>query len=212
MSTKSGPFNEQQVSQLTKAFHRGAAESSSALAQWLNAPMNISIDSIDQCPLEIAIGVLGEADAAVCMCLMEMRGTLTGHMLLAFDDVSGLALSDMLMSRPPGTAAEWGEVEISSVQETMNIAGSAYLNGIADDLSERSKQKFELIPSPPNFLRDFAESLLESAFMDQALISSDVVFAKARFDLCGQPLRWTFLLIPDPVSLQKLSETLANLS
>lgn len=212
MSTISGPFNERQITQLTKAFHRGAAESSSALAQWLNSAMNMSIDAVDQCPLETAIGVLGAADSAVCMCLMEMQGTLTGHMLLAFDDVSGLAMSDLVMAREPGTASAWGEVEISSVLETMNIAGSAYLNGIARDLSERSKRKFELIPSPPQFLRDYAESILESAFMDQAIAASDVVFARARFDLSGQPLRWTFLLIPDPGSLQILSEILANLS
>jgi chemotaxis protein CheY-P-specific phosphatase CheC len=146
------------------------------------------------------------------MCLMEMQGTLTGHMLLAFDDISGLALSDLVMAQERGTASEWGELEISSVLETMNIAGSAYLNGIARDFSERSNRKVELIPSPPQFLRDYAESLLESAFMDQAITASDVVFARARFDLSGQPLRWTFLLIPDPSSLEILTAILANLS
>lgn len=205
-------FNEQQITQVTKAFHQGAAEASTALAKWLNSPMTMAIDSVDQCPLDAAIGVLGEEDSSICMCLMEMQGTLTGHMLLAFDDASGLALADILMGHPAGTSAEWGEVESSCVLETMNIAGSAYLNGISNDLSQRSHDKVELIPSPPMFLRDFAESLLETAFMNQAIASSDVVFARTRFDLQGQALRWTFLLIPDPASLQRLSEILAELS
>ena len=146
------------------------------------------------------------------MCLMEMQGSLTGHMLLAFDDASGLAVADLLLRRQEGTADAWGDVERSCIMETMNIAGSAYLNGIARDLSERSGQTIELIPTPPIFMRDFTESLLETAFLDQAVAGNDVVFALARFDLSGRPLRWTFLLIPDPASLQRLSEILASLT
>ncbi|WP_010585912.1 CheC, inhibitor of MCP methylation [Schlesneria paludicola] len=209
---QSQTFNDRQIAQLTKAFHQGAAEASAALVKWLNSTMTMAIDSVNQCPLDVAIGVLGEGDSPVCMCLMEMQGTLTGHMLLAFDDPSGLALSDILTGRTAGTANEWGEVESSCVLETMNIAGSAYLNGISNDLSQRSHNQVELIPSPPMFLRDFAESLLETAFMDQAVANGDVVFARTRFDLQGQALRWTFLLIPDPASLQRLSEILTDLS
>jgi chemotaxis protein CheC len=212
LSTESRLFSEHQISRLSQAFHRGASESSAALERWLNAPTTMSIDSVDQCSLEDAISVLGNEDGAVCMSIMEMQGTLNGHMLLAFDDDSGLALSDLLLSRPRETAVEWGEMEISCVLETMNIAGSTYLNGIATDLSERGREAVELIPTPPLFLRDFAESLLETAFLDQAIIGGNVVFARARFDLSGQPLRWTFLLIPDPASLTHLSEILANLT
>jgi chemotaxis protein CheY-P-specific phosphatase CheC len=206
----SQPFTPRQIAQLTNAFHRGAAESSLALGHWLNASVTLSIDAVDQCPLEVAISVLGAGENPVCVSLMEMEGTLAGHMLLAFDDASGLAIPDLLMTRVPGTSSQWSDLEISCVQETMNIAGSAYLNGVARDLTERSGQSIELIPSPPHFLRDFAESLLESAFMDQALAVNDVVFARTRFDLAGQPLRWTFLLIPNPESLKILSDILAS--
>lgn|GEM_PF-404661 len=201
-----------QLRQLAPAFHHAASAASQALAQWLNAPTTMTIDSVDQCRLEDATGVLGDGDALLCMCLMEMQGTLTGHMLLAFDDASGHALADLLLSRSSSISGTWGDVEISCVLETMNIAGSAYLNGIADDLSGRSGNQVALLPTPPRFLRDFAESLLEASFMDQAVAGTDVVFAKARFDMAGQPLRWTFLLIPDPTSLKRLSELLAGLS
>jgi len=139
---------------------------------------------------------------------MQMEGTLTGQMVLAFDDASGLSLSDLLLGNPPGTAAEWGEVEISSALESMNILGSAYLNGMAEFLSEAVDETVSLIPSPPVFFRDFAESLLETAFMEQAAAGSHILFARARFELHGRPLNWTFLLIPDPGSLKKLSEIL----
>lgn len=212
MSSNPPSLSDLQIDQLAIALHRGAAEASTALAQWLDAVTTMSIDSVDQCPLENATSVLGDGDKAVCMCLMEMQGSLTGHMLLAFDDASGLAVADLLLTRQEGTADAWGDVERSCIMETMNIAGSAYLNGIARDLSERCGQTIELIPTPPIFMRDFTESLLETAFLDQAVAGNDVVFALARFDLSGRPLRWTFLLIPDPASLQRLSEILASLT
>lgn len=212
LSAEIRPFTAQQITQLEKAFHQGAVVASSALQQWFRVPTSMSIDAVDQLPLENVTGILDQADAAVCMCLMEMQGSLNGHMLLAFDDTSGLAVCDLVLSRESGTAVEWGDLETSCVLETMNIAGSAYLNGIARNLSERTGRFIELMPTPPIFLRDFAESLLESAFLDQAIAGTDVVFAKACFVLQGEPLRWTFLLIPDPDSIKRLSDILADLS
>lgn len=212
MSAKVGPLSKSQIVHLSKAVQQGASDASVAMAKWLNSPVTISMGSVDQCPLAQAANILGFEDAEISAVLMQMQGTLTGHMLLAFDDVSGLALSDLLTARAEGTATDWGEVEISSVLETMNIVGSAYLNGVARQLSELIERPFELIPSPPTFLHDFAESLLESACMDQAMAGSHVIFAKAQFQLSGQPLCWTFLLIPSPEAFEILSEQLMNLS
>lgn len=204
-------FTGRQLERLEHAFHLGAAEASAALGKWLTVPTTISIEAVDQCPLADATNILGDDDAAVCMCLMQMQGTLTGQMLLAFDDGSGLVMADLLLAQSQGTATAWGEVEISSALETMNIAGSAYLNGIARDLSEHGSGRVQLIPTPPTFLRDFAESLLQTAFVNQAAAGSRIVSARASFELQGDLVRWTFLLIPDPASLNRLAEILDTL-
>ena len=47
---------------------------------------------------------------------------------------------------------------------------------------------------------------------DLAIVGSEAVFARARFDLAGKPVRWTFLLIPDPASLTRLSNLLSNIA
>ncbi|MFO1019796.1 MAG: hypothetical protein U0903_03755 [Planctomycetales bacterium] len=208
MTLENKQFTPAQIHRLTGAFHRGAAEAADALHRWLSVSTEISIEGVDQCPLEAATSVLSEMGETVCMCVMRMEGTLTGQMILAFDDPSGLVLADLLLGKPGGTSTEWGELEISSSLESMNIIGSAYLNGIARYLSVENQPPVTLIPSPPLFLRDFVESLLESAFVEQAQAGSQIVFAKARFQMSGNPLRWTFLLIPDPDSLHRLSELL----
>lgn len=155
-------------------------------------------------PLQDAARLLGSGETAVCACLMSMEGGLTGQMLLGFEDASGLILADLILQRAAGTVAVWGEVEESAALETMNIAGSAFLNGIAENLAGRLGRDLSLIPSPPIFLRDFAESLLQSAFTCQAMDASVLVYAETSFVLAGQPLLWTFLWIPDSDSLRHL--------
>ncbi|WP_397570973.1 hypothetical protein [Schlesneria sp. T3-172] len=199
-----------QLQRLTAAFHAGAATASKAIEGWLMVPAVISIDSADECPLDLATTVLSETGDIVGMCVMQMEGTLSGRMVLAFDDLSGLSLSDLLLGKEPGTAVEWGEIEVSSALESMNILGSSYLNGMAANLTQEASSPVTLVPSPPQFYRDFAESLLQTVFMEQAVDGSHVLFARARFELRGQPLNWTFLLIPHPPSLQKLSQLLSS--
>lgn len=204
MNNERLPFSDRQLENLAQVLHRGVSDSAAAIGKWLAAPATVTIESVDQCSLAEATQVLGSPEDVVCMCQMQMQGTLTGQLLLAFDDASGLTLTDILLSKPPGTSTEWGEVETSAALETMNIVGSAYLNGIASSLSQLEGEHVSLIPTPPTFLRDFVESLLESAFVEQAEAGSYIVFAETSFELQNQPLRWTFLLIPDSESLATL--------
>lgn len=206
------PFNPGHIALLSEAFHRGVLASANALATWLDAPASVTIESIDQCPLEDATQALGDASDVCCMCVMQMQGTLTGQLLLAFDDASGLTLADLLLSHSPGTATNWGNVETSAALETMNIIGSTYLNGISESLSARQEASVSLIPTPPRFLRDFVESLLQAAFVEQAAVGRFIVFARTRFELRNLPLNWTFLLIPDPDSLSRMTAMLTAAS
>jgi chemotaxis protein CheC len=209
MQDVSPVLTNKDLERLATAFHGGADEASSALARWLNAPTQITVDSVDQCPLTEVASLLGNPDSVVCVCLMEMVGTLRGYMLLSFDDANGLALADLVLARAVGSATAWGEVEVSCVTETMNIAGSAYLNGLAAKLSAMCQSAVELLPTSPLFLRDFSESLLETAFLEQTMEKSQAVFARSRFEHAGQAFGWTFLLIPSPDSLRQLSQWLA---
>ncbi len=121
----------EQLELLQTTFHQGAAASSVALAKWLSKPTQISVDVVEQLSLHEATGVLGVGEDPMCFCCVEMTGLLTGELILAFDDASGLALADMLLDQPRGTAREWGEMETSAALETTNILCCAYLNSLA---------------------------------------------------------------------------------
>lgn len=203
MNDHSQLLNEQQLTVLSAAFHDSSADASNALAKWIGKPSVVEIDSLEQLPIEDAADLLAVGDEPICFCSAEMSGPLSGEMILAFDNASGLALADMLLDQPTGTADEWTEIAISAALETTNILCCAFLNGLARALSDAGKPA-ELLPSPPRFDRDFAASLLEFALMGQAIASDYIVAVKTRFVVDGTPLHWTLLLVPDAASVSRL--------
>ncbi len=200
-------LTEEQLAGLTASFHQGSADASRALAKWLGRPSMVEIDALDQLPLEAATGLLATGDEPVCFCSAEMSGALTGELILAFDDASGLTLADMLLNQPPGTTVEWTEMSTSAALETTNILCCAYLNSLSEILAKSGKQP-ELLPSPPQFSRDFAESLLEFALMGQAIANDHVILARTRFEIDAAPVNWTLLFVPDAESMARLPDLL----
>jgi chemotaxis protein CheC len=196
-----------QLTALQLSFHQGSADASAALAKWIGRPSVVEIDSLEQLPLVEATGLLAAGDEPMCFCTAEMNGLLTGEMILAFDDASGLALADILLDRPRGTTNKWTEMATSAALETTNILCCAYLNSLSRSFS-KSGESSELLPSPPNFSRDFAESLLESALMGQAISSDHVILARTTFEIDAALVNWTLLFVPDTQSMSRLPKML----
>lgn len=204
------PLTPSQLDKLSRSLHLGADKASEAMAIWLNVPSLVEFDSVEQSLIGDAVSLLGRGDETLCFCSMELTGTLTGHVILAFDDASGLSLSDLLLDRPASTATEWAELETSAALETANIIGCAYLNAMSETLISTDGQNVSLLPSPPTFRRDFAESLLQAAVMGQAMVSDFVVVARARFQIRGEQLNWHLLFVPDAESMLRLNEILSE--
>jgi chemotaxis protein CheC len=139
---------------------------------------------------------------------MTLEGRWTGKLIIAFEDESGLALVDMLLGRPMGTSTNWGELEESAALETGNILACAYLNSLTAHLPARHEMGSELLPSPPVLITDFAGSLLEAAFMEQAMVSDQVLLVRTQFCRDETQLRWHLFLIPDPEALVEIKDSL----
>ncbi|MBS0262809.1 MAG: chemotaxis protein CheC [Planctomycetes bacterium] len=199
-------LNDQQLAALTKLFAHGSTDASAALSRWLGRPAQIKISRIEEVALATAAEVLGDPELPVCFCAMSLQGALTGELILAMNDASGQALADLLLSRPLGTSRTWGEVEISAALETANIIGCAYLNALAQMLPDGT----ELLPTPPRFARDFAESLMEFALMNQAAVSDTVFLTQTEFQIAESPVDCHLLLVPDPESVTVLQGLLAK--
>ena len=200
-------LNATQLAALKLSLHQGSEDASRALAKWIGKPSVVEIDSLEQLPLEEATSLLAGGDEPICFCSAEMNGLLTGELILAFDDASGLALADMLLDQPQGTTDEWTEMATSAALETTNILCCAYLNSLSGSFSG-SGESSELLPSPPRFSREFAACLLEFALMGQAMASDQVILARTRFEIDATPVNWILLFVPDAQSMLRLPELL----
>ena len=64
----------------------------------------------------------------------------------------------------------------------------------------------ELLPTPPRFARDFAESLMEFALLGQVTASDQLLVARTRFEIEAKPVNWTLLFVPDAMSMSPLPD------
>lgn len=199
------PLTETQKHSLSLIFERGAESGTHALTQWLGRPVHLAVSAVEQAELADATEVLGPGDSLIAACAMQLLGAMTGQIILAFEDRSGLALADLLLSRPVGTADSWGDLERSAAMETANIVGCAYLNALAAHLPLTGPGvPATLTPSPPTFLHEFAASLLEFALMDQVSASDRVLLINTQFSIERTRLDWTLLFVPSGDSLRAL--------
>ncbi len=196
-------LNQNQLDSLTAIFQEGAKHASEALSRWIGRPTELIVQRVVLLALADAAAVLGIADEPINACVMGVAGRLTGRLMLAFDDRSGWALTELLTMRPLGSASEWSELERSAALETANIVGCSYLNSLSRYLS-RSGPDADLLPSPPEYVRDYAYAILESAMLDQALHSNTVLLTETDFHLEGTPATWNLLFLPDDSSVHEL--------
>ena len=201
-------FTDSQRAELTKLFRLGADDASDALTRWLDRPARVSVNEVEQIPLSAASGALGDPEQPICCSIMGLTGRVTGQLILASDDASGLALADLLLGRPPGTSTGWTEYERSAALETANIVGCAYLNALFRNFAAASADEEELLPSPPRFVRDFADAVLQFALMDQAANSDVVLLTRTEFHIENTPVDCGLLLVPDARSLAALRDAL----
>lgn len=210
-SSESTPI-EIRVRLLEAIFERGAEAASEALTRWLGRRIHLVVSDLESRDVTEAAALLGPEDALLAACVMPMSGELSGDLMLVFDDSSGLALADWLLSRQPGRSTEWGELERSAALETANIVGCALLNSLATHwpgtVPRASGDVPMLTPGPPRFRHEFAASLLEFAVMDQATAVDRVLVVRAHFaaetETGAEPLRWWLLFVPDAASLPVL--------
>lgn len=198
------PLGEEALEEIRRAFHAGAERASSALQKWLGTPAVVSVDEVRQVPFVEAVDAVSDCADLVLSCTMGMSGALRGRLVFLFGEESGLSLADLVLGRSGERPTEWTDLEVSAASETANIVGCCYLDALRDRLADDGAP-CELLPSPPEFRRDFAESVVQSALAGQ-MLESDVVFlAGTRFHVSGTDLDWTFLFVPDAGAVRTLA-------
>ncbi len=193
-----------QMDALREVANIGAGHAATALSQMTHRTIMISVPEVNIIPVEGVAELLGQPDDVIAGVLMHMMGDLTGRTLLIFPEASALALSDILLRRPPGATTAFGEMEQSGLKEVGNILTSAYLNALSDFMG------MMLVPSVPALVIDLAAAVLTTTYLNFGT-ERDFVFCvetSFRFGDQGETLRGHFLLLPDLASLRAIFDAI----
>jgi chemotaxis protein CheC len=165
-------------------------DASAAMCRWTDGLITLSLDEVQELPLEEVCSALNVGDDLLTMVVLNLEGEIGGEMILTFDDVNGRQLAAALLGMPVNDRPEWSELERSALTETGNILGCAYVNAITRLIDH------ELIPSPPYFIQDYGASVLQQALMVQAATCDQVLVCRTGFHRAGEDLNWRVLFVP----------------
>ncbi len=179
---------------LGKVAVHGAAEASTALSKWFGRGVRVTSDGFESVPFESLNAAIGEPERIVVAVRMPIDGEITGDILLTMPEEVAMTLCDLLMQQPPGTTTSIGEMELSCIQETGNIVGSAMMNGLVGWLGVTAA------PGPPVVLHDMACATVEPTLVEQASVSDEILLARTDFLMDKLWLEWGLFLLPSPKS------------
>ncbi|GJM26005.1 MAG: hypothetical protein DHS20C16_24200 [Phycisphaerae bacterium] len=182
----------------------GAAEATAALSKWFNRGVRVTSDGFEAVPLESLNAAIGDPEKLVVAVRMPIDGEITGDILLTMPDDVAMTLCDLLMQQPPGTTTSIGEMELSCVQETGNIVGSAMMNGLVEWLNVTAA------PGPPTVLHDMVCATVEPILVQQASESDEVLLARSDFLMDKLWLEWGLYLLPSPESSRLIARRCAD--
>ena len=193
-----------QLDALREVANIGAGHAATALSQMTGRRIMISVPQIEVARISDVPDILGVTQGEVAAVFMKMLGDLTGKTVLVFDTRNSRFLCDMLMQRELGTTTEMDALVESSLKETGNIVGAAYMNALAEFMG------MMLLPSVPSLkIADTSAVLAPGSFefgdADDIVISVQTQFEFVGFD---EAMEGYYLVFPDVASLKAILEAI----
>lgn len=179
----------------SKLARLGSTNAIFGLSEMVNQDVKVSGLSLEEVSMRNAVGLIGKADEPMVSIYLLFSGNASGHIMLAFRPETALELVDMAVGLPVGSTQSIGEMEQSVLGEIGNIAGSFFLNAVADDAGMR------LMPSPPAVVMDMAGAIVGSV-MAEVWDHAESAFAiRLGFATGDQQIEGSFIVLPNMSSM-----------
>ncbi|MBI3447796.1 MAG: chemotaxis protein CheC [Acidobacteria bacterium] len=181
----------------------GAYAAERALHQFTGAAVRLDVAAVSSVDLADVPALLGGPEAPVVGIHLKVFGDCRASVFLALPPRTALKILAILF--PPGALSvdEMSEMEISGLMEMGNILTCAYLNAMSAALG------MSLIPSVPMFASDMAGAVVDVLLIEQGQRADAALVIHT--EITAEPdLRGQLLLMPDPASLPRILEALAE--
>ncbi len=174
----------------------GAGNATTALAQMLQAKVDMKVPQVRLLDFKDVGEVMGGEEQMVVGIYLAVEGDITGSIMFVLEQQAGRDLVSRLMGMPPAEG-EFNEMEISAMKEIGNIITGAYLNSIA------MMTNLKILPSVPDLSVDMLNAILSVPAIEFGIMGDQILLIQTVFtddvDLNGY-----FILMPDLESYSKM--------
>lgn len=193
-----------QIDALREIGNIGSGNAATALAQMVQAKIDMSVPNVKILPFADVTDLIGGADKHVVGIYLTVAGSAPISILFVLPVDKACLLVDMLMGKKPGdTGSEaFGDMEMSAMMELGNILSATYLNA----MSMFTQLKF--IPSVPALGIDMAGAILNAILAQFGEIADHVLVMETEFKKDDNDVVGNFFLLPEPESLNTILSAL----
>ena len=182
----------------------GSGNAATALAQLLNAKIDMNVPQVNILPFAEVPALVGGADLHVVGLFLVATGSAPASILFLLPVDKACLLVDMLMGK------EWGktdptnlsDMDFSALMELGNIICATYLNALA------VFTQLDFRPSVPALGIDMAGAILNAVLAQFGAVADHVLVLETEFKRDEQEIVGHFFLLSEPGSLDVILASL----
>lgn len=178
----------------------GAGNAMTALAQLLNCKVDMKVPQVRLLEFKDVGTLIGGEEQIMAGIYLAVEGDITGSIMFLLGKDSAKHLIGKLMGMEI-SGNEFGEMEISALQEVGNIITGAYLNSLA------TITNLKIYPSVPAISIDMAGAILSVPAIEFGTIGDKILLIQSQF-MDEVELNGYFIMVPDIESYGKILASL----
>lgn len=195
-------MNDAVVDILQEVGNIGIGNAATALAEFLNTKVNVTVPRASLVPVEEVLDHIGGVEEIVAAVLLRVEGDLSGTVLFVFSEGSVLKLISQLLGQPIGSLEEIGGMGESVLMEVGNILTGSFLNAIS------MMSNLTIIPAVPLFTFDMLGSIISSSLLGTGMMEDQVLLIETKLAQEGDEVTGNLLFFFDVGTLNSLLNSL----
>lgn len=195
-------MNDDVVDILQEVGNIGIGNAATALAEFLDTKVNVTVPRASLVPVEEVFDHIGGVEEIVAAVLLRVEGDLSGTVLFVFSEGSVLKLISQLLGQPIGSLEEIGGMGESVLMEVGNILTGSFLNAIS------MMSNLTIIPAVPLFTFDMLGSIISSSLLGTGMMEDQVLLIETKLAQEGDEVTGNLLFFFDVGTLNSLLNSL----
>jgi chemotaxis protein CheC len=169
---------------------KGITNALSGLSQMVGNEVKVNSLNLERLPAKDALDLMGTPETITVGIYLTIHGDANGHLLLMHDPGIAFQLVDLQLGLPFGTTQKLEKMERSVLGEMGNIAGTFFLNALADSTN------LVLMPSPPAVIVDMMGAIMNIPLAFIMTEQDEALLVKAAFSTDSRQIAGTFMVLP----------------